>query len=187
MKFKIFWSMGIGSLFLGSVLWAADAGYVSTVKGTVDYQHSGISSWTPVKGKVFFGAGDSIRTGDDGQATLIVDLQSKEIHLSTGTTVSIVGAPNQYNAHLKEGQIACKIKKLNSIQSFQVVMPVAVAAVRGTAFDVRYIEAKRWGVVEVTEGSVEVTLAKHHAEVKAGQRLEFAEKRRLGQPTPISQ
>lgn len=113
-------------------------------------------------GKVL--AGDIIRTGEDGSATIEFADQSR-ILLQPNTAItfdsmSVHGATGMVdtNMRLHHGRIENEVEPLtNPASRYRIVTPPAVAAVRGTAFRVGYDADTEISLGEVTEGGLGVS------------------------------
>jgi hypothetical protein len=110
--------------------------------GTVQIKHPG-ESWTSAQNGMLLYQSDSIKTGDNTSASIIL-FESSIIRLDNNTEITIQEILQQ------EGETSVKIKqesgrtwntvlKMSGIDDYEVHTPTTVASVRGTSFDIKVI------------------------------------------------
>lgn len=116
----------------GTVQLQVEGGQVYVKQGNLDYQ--------AVNETVVLQEGDSVRTGEDSFASIVVG-EGTVIRLAANTELTINQAKmasmweQQVNVKVSEGKIWFRILKLFNDQSqWEVETPTVVATVRGTAF-----------------------------------------------------
>ncbi len=125
------------------------------VEGTVEVRVSTGVAWRAAAEGLELRSGDTIRTGENGRATVVVggehvvELQSRSVFALSSLDVEKTWFG------LNVGTVLLKLRKLTGGRSLRVKAPGAVAAVRGTEFGVSAQEdSSRIGVFQ--EGQVEV-------------------------------
>lgn len=115
--------------------------------------------------KVFEGmhlkSGDVVNTGEESNTLLLAD-DDKHLLVEENTGFSIVAAGNKEKGgitiNLEYGSALITIdNKLNAESSFEVHTPNATLSIRGTIFRVTYDKAGMYTIVEILEGTVEIT------------------------------
>jgi hypothetical protein len=122
------------------------AGFMPRVEGTVEIQSAGGGAARPVTSDTppVLGPGDTLRTGLDGRADILLD-NGGLLSLDSGT--ALVLAEKGAEA-LLYGEIRCRMRR-----KFEVRTPAAICGVRGTEFVLREVPGKPTAVV-VIEGTV---------------------------------
>lgn len=103
------------------------------VIGTVEVSNK--SGNLPAKKDMVVGEGDTIKTGENSVAIVQFENDSASVEIQENAEFSI----NKFNQKEQElvstnGNFWIKAKKLNKDSNFNVVMPTAVAGIRGTSF-----------------------------------------------------
>jgi hypothetical protein len=128
---------------------------VRSTTGTVEYLDN--AAWVPVKTRMKFAPGVTLRTGSDGVAYLSVNGVSSAICLTNNTTLSIpsmsyVGSTSEGDTttmlKLTTGSVLGNVKKISANSRYEITTPHGVAAIRGTDFKVE--------VITTAEGKVTV-------------------------------
>ncbi len=136
----------IMSLCGGIVSAEEDTATLSAMIGTVELCPAGTETWKTAAGGITLSAGDKIRTGIDGMAS-IVFTNGSTVTLKQDTEFVIQSlniAKNKrdiaYRLQLTRGKLRAIVEELGD-GSFEIKTPTAVAAVRGTVFylDVREV------------------------------------------------
>ncbi|MBN1898980.1 MAG: FecR domain-containing protein [Spirochaetes bacterium] len=135
--------------------------------------------------KMILRAGDRVITGKGsrldmqmGNFGVLRINQSSEVEMDR-----LLDASNDsIQTFLKEGQIICKLKKLQKNQDFSVETPTAVVGVRGTTFAVDSSQEEKKSSVAVAEGQVEMANKEEPEKtvtVKENQSAEVSEDKKL--------
>ncbi|HUO03722.1 MAG TPA: FecR family protein [Candidatus Binataceae bacterium] len=145
------------------------AGTVSSVSGQVQIQHNGATAAATVGATV--SQSDRIITGADGHVVIILSDQSK-LELGGSTSISLdqytSGGATPTRVSLFSGVMRSLVNATGGPANYQVHTPNAIAAVRGTKFDVGYSEGSvrpgydgcdRYTDTAVLEGTVNLTNA----------------------------
>lgn len=132
---------------------------VESFEGNVSLQRDAIEE------KIFEGihlkSGDVVNTGEKSNTLLLAD-DDKHILAEENTCFSIEAVGNKEKGgitiNLEYGSALITIdKKLNSESSFELNTPNATLSVRGTIFRVTYDKSMMYTIVEILEGTVEIT------------------------------
>jgi hypothetical protein len=135
--------------------------------GTVQVKHAG-ESWTNAEDGMYLYESDSIKTGDNSIASIIL-FKSSVIRLENNSEVTIKylihvadnkGVTIQQNA----GRTWSTVSQASGMENYNVETPTAVASVRGTSFDY-YILANGTIIISVGEGDVNITVFDEDGEV----------------------
>jgi hypothetical protein len=121
-------------------------GFMPRIEGTVEIESAGGGAVRPITGDTppILGPGDTLRTGKDGHADVLLN-EGGILSLDSGSAMVLSEAGA---AALVKGEIRCWMKR-----KFEVRTPAAVTSVRGTEFVVREIPGKPTSVV-VIDGTV---------------------------------
>ncbi len=127
--------------------------------GTVQVKHAG-GSWTSAQNSMLLHQSDSVKTGDNTSASIIL-FESSIIRLDSNTEVTIqelIQQEEETSVEIKQdyGRTWNTISKMSGIDNYEVHTPTTVASVRGTSFDV-YILADGNIIISVGNGTVNVT------------------------------
>jgi ferric-dicitrate binding protein FerR (iron transport regulator) len=122
------------------------AGFMPRIEGTVEIQPAGGGAARPVTSDTppILGPGDTLRTGKDGHADVLLN-EGGILSLDSGSALVLSEAGV---AALVKGEIRCRMRR-----KFEVRTPSCAVAVRGTEFVVREIPGKPASVV-VIDGTV---------------------------------
>jgi len=125
---------------------ASVAGFMPRIDGAVEIQSAGGGAARPITGDTppVLGPGDTLRTGNDGHADVLLS-EGGILSLDSGSALVLSEAGA---AALVYGEILCRVRR-----KFQVRTPEAVTSVRGTQFVLREIPGKPASVV-VIDGTV---------------------------------
>lgn len=130
------------------------------LSGTVMVRTVDKEEWSKVAGEMPLDPNDSVKTGADGQAEILLD--DKGVVSLTRNTEVEVSSLEQEDAvlSLNLGAIVAKVKHfLNDKHRFQVRTPSAVCAIRGTEFAVEHsVLSKESAFGVFDEGKIEVSL-----------------------------
>ena len=127
--------------------------------GTVQVKHEG-GSWTSAENGMLIYQSDSVRTGDNSSASIVL-FESSIIRLDSNTEVTLQELLQQ------EGETSIKIRqdvgrtwntvsKISGIDDYEVQTPTTVASVRGTGFVV-IVQANGSTYYGVAHGILNVT------------------------------
>lgn len=151
----LFWSLGS--------LPKAEAGeaVLGIDRGQVEVKRAASDGWTAAKDGERLQAGDSVRTGPDGQATLtFFDLAQNRLGPGAEIRLDELQAPGpaasmRVKLELKAGRLWSHILRLFELEdSYAVAVQNVVATVRGTTFS---LERQATGtVLAVTDSAVEL-------------------------------
>jgi hypothetical protein len=124
-----------------------------SVKGVAEVQKAGRQDWQAARRPVKLSDGDRVRTGADSQAKITM-ARGHALELREKTTVKVESAEDEtLTFELLIGRVRAFIMKLKRRNKFEIRTPVAVAAVRGTVFDLLVAE-DRSSRLEVLDGVV---------------------------------
>lgn len=129
--------------------------------GIVQVKHTG-ESWTAAEDGMDLYESDSIKTGDNSTASIIL-FKSSIIRLDSNTEVTLkeIIKAEETSVKIKQdaGRIWNTVSKVSGIDNYDVETPTAVASVRGTSFDID-VDEEGITIVKVIKGIVNVTLTK---------------------------
>ncbi len=122
------------------------AGFMPRVEGTVEIQSAGGGAARPITGDTppVLGPGDTLRTGKDGRADILLD-EGGLLSLDSGSALILTEKGGEA---LIYGEIQCRIRR-----KFEIRTPSCAVAVRGTEFVLREVPGKPTAVV-VIDGTV---------------------------------
>jgi hypothetical protein len=141
------------------------------------------NKWYVAKAGAQLDAGDSVKTGDRGEANLLMQDGTKMVLRSKSQMTIKEIAPSRVMS-LEFGRLKSVVKKLKTNNKFEVKTPIAAASVRGTVFEVGFDEEKKSGFLDVTQGLVALEQEAKEIMVPAGQRVDFLSGQPLGDPVP---
>jgi len=126
--------------------------------GTVQVKHAG-ESWTTAESGMDLYESDSIKTGDNSNASIIL-FKSSIIRLDSNTEVTIkelIKNADETSVTIQQdaGRIWNTVSGVSGIDNYDVETPTAVASVRGTTFDME-VDEEGITVVNVLKGIVNV-------------------------------
>ena len=134
-----------------------DFGFITFYYGEVIVKHLGKK--TAPKLKMVLKSGDKVYTKKDAR----IDIQLQNfglVRINENSEVDLEKVITEVNESIEvgldNGQILCKLSKLQKNDEFQVHTPTAVAGVRGTTFLVESQKDKGTSEIAVASGSVEV-------------------------------
>lgn len=104
--------------------------------GTVQVKHEG-GSWTSAENGMLLYQSDSVKTGDNSSASIIL-FETSVVRLDSNTEVTIDELTQQEETNVllsqDSGRTWNTISKMSGIDDYEVQTPTTVASVRGTAF-----------------------------------------------------
>lgn len=123
------------------------------------------------------------------KATVALPGQDNVIYIEGPATLKMNREGLQNSTHLKEGKIFCFIEKMDEASTFSVVTPVAVAAVRGTQFQVMTADGRTLifnynGIVEIRTRKANGSPSEKFIELNAGEKTVIEQ---TGETLPESQ
>jgi len=132
-------------------------GYITFYYGDVSVVHQ--EKTTKPKLKMILRSDDRVTTGKEGR--LDIQLQNFGlIRINENSEVDLKRTITEVNdsvsVSMNNGQVLCKLSKLQKGTEFNITTPTAVAGVRGTTFLVEADEQKGTSEIAVAEGEVEV-------------------------------
>jgi hypothetical protein len=154
-------------------------------RNKVEIKSASTGRWSKAGNKSNLGKDDSIRTGsrsiarvklNDGSKILL--MQNSEAEMENLSSV-------QKAIKLIRGRVRAVVKRLKTSRSFKIKTPIGVASVRGTDFEVGYVEGSEEMEVEVKSGSVAVAKLGDLANeviLQPGDTLKFNLKGEIGDP-----
>jgi hypothetical protein len=130
--------------------------------GTVEVRHVG-GSWNLADSGMLLYQSDSIRTGENTSASIII-FKSSIIRLDSNTEITIREIIDEVETNVtieqNSGRTWNTVRKISGIDNYEVQTPTTVASVRGTSFLVNVTEegGTSYGVVN---GSLNVSSKKN--------------------------
>jgi hypothetical protein len=111
-------------------------GSVSAIVGSATIKRQSASNWLKAKIKLPVFESDAVNTGEESRCEIALN-GDKVIRLGE-KTLAIISAQEQANSKVKatHGSVWVNVKHLVNSRSFEVSSPTAVAAIRGTVFNV---------------------------------------------------
>jgi len=131
--------------------------------GTVQVKHGG-GVWTPAEDGMFLYQSDSVKTGDDSAATIVL-FESSLIRLDNNTEVTLrelIQQVEETSVSIQQdaGRTWNTVLKISGIDNYEVQTPTTVASVRGTAFVVT-VFADGETYYGIGHGNLNVSSIKH--------------------------
>jgi len=127
--------------------------------GIVQIKHTG-GSWISAENGMLLYESDSVKTGDNSSASIIL-FESSIVRLDSNTEITLREVIEEEETSVTMEQDAGRtwntISKMSGIDNYEVQTPTTVASVRGTSFDV-YILANGNITISVGNGTVNVTV-----------------------------
>lgn len=164
-------TIAIAMLAAGTARAAAVKATLSDVKGAVSVRQAD-GDYAPAKTGMTVADGVSIKTGADGSAILKWGGHTAKIAPLTVVKVSSLKVDDkgvsESKLNLSQGRVVSKVGKLDKGSAFMIETPVAVAGVRGTAFETGMDPETNQATVAVVEGDVSVMAAGVEIMVAAG-------------------
>ncbi len=195
MNTKIFKKAAAGAVFAFALVictaaMAQTAATLGDVRGDVRVRSSSDAQWKTAAGGEKLAQGASIRTGTDGQAVLRwgQDNAVKVFPLSNVGITELLAKGNvgRTKFALQNGRLLAKASKLKTHDStFEIRTPTAIAAVRGTAFDVSMSPQADRTSIAVVEGSLYVSAGDEVLIVSAGFETVAEKDAAPSRPAPI--
>jgi len=111
---------------------------VVSLSGEVSAQKAGQTGWSTVSEGTLLSEGDTIRTGKGASAELSMDEEDNIVAGLDEDTTAVLRGNTLERIELSRGSIRSLVKKLKKGSSFEVKTPTAVAAARGSGWDVDY-------------------------------------------------
>jgi hypothetical protein len=144
-------------LFISRIAWAGPV--LQDFQGDAQILKKGSAAWTPAEKGMALEAGDKVKTGEKGSAT--IEMDQGTITLAERTefgikTYEIKGDEVKSVSELSLGKLKAKVAKLQGGSKFEIMTPTAVAAVRGTFFNlwVFLFEGDWFTRLDVEDGTV---------------------------------
>jgi hypothetical protein len=158
---------------------------VESVRAKVEVKSANGTDWKAAKTNTTLSTADTIRTGSRSTARVrladgskILLLQNSQAELENLSTV-------QKAIKLIRGRVRAVVKRLNANSEFKIKTPIGVASVRGTEFEVEFVEDGGNMFVDVLSGQVGVSrLGDLGSEVMVnpGESIKFGTEGELGDP-----
>lgn len=161
---------------------AADRAVVTFIDGDVQVRH-GISGWSPARLNDVLNPGDAVKTGEEARAEItIADGYLVRMKENSHLLITHVNTSGLTKLKVFLGGVWVTIEKaLTGASKFQVEMPSAVAAVKGTVFrcdvpsDAEALTYVYEGEVELVAGQERVKVAPaRYARIRRGARVALA-------------
>jgi len=140
------------SLLCGSAVWAAvPVAKLQSLKGKVEVKAPG-GSWAPATEGQTLNPADTLSTGFDSSAVVVMDKTTVQVKPLTRMTIDKLveeGGTVKTSTFLRVGNVSVSVKSAEGVkQDFKVQSPYSTASVRGTEFDYDGLRLKvREGVV----------------------------------------
>ncbi len=128
--------------------------------------------WKPAAKGMKLDENDLIKTGLKSDATISVGKSKNKMTLQPASSMAMSSSEQNWICKLGFGRIRCFLNH-KLAKPLEVHTPIAVAAVRGTVFEVSYDEASKTGLLTVKEGKVALTKGGVEVLVRAGSQVEF--------------
>lgn len=140
------WVLGVLVFALGAGMSAQSAiakrveltAEVVSLIGGASYRESGSVEWKPVSTETRVGSGDTVRTEENGQATLKLD-DGSTVFVDSGTEFLVQTLAKDSDTEqsesifgLPKGKLKAQVTPLDPGSVFNVETPVVVASVKGT-------------------------------------------------------
>lgn len=139
---------------------SGEAIIVTMTVGQVEAMKTAAKDWNELYSDDTLEMGDTVKTGNKSYCELqIINKGMFRVESDTELVIaSLIGADGKLDAKMKltKGEVAIKPKKLESGEVFEVETSSAVAAVRGTTFNIS-VDDEGSTKVAVSEGKVAVT------------------------------
>lgn len=178
--------------FLG-LSWAAEPALalnVRTMTGRAEVKRSGRTDWRPIDGSMALKEGDTLRTGPAGKAELRMG-EGHRLSVREKTTLTVVsgGKSLQYRFHVLAGRVRAFVHKLGPKGRFEIRTPLAVAAVRGTEFEMEVFNrgTSRLSVVEGVVSFKDLDGLFNEVSVVKGQSVTIEPNQAPKPPEPVPQ
>jgi len=166
---------------------------ITRISGVVTVLPEGSNTWTEVEVDAQLRSGDRIRTSNNSSA-VVTFFEGSVIELKSNTEIGITEliievGPKSTTISLEQaiGTTINRVQKLvDTASSYEIKTPSAVAAVRGTEYEVEVLSDSTTTVI-VTEGSVCVTAQEVSVVVNDNEQTTVLPGEPPSTPVPISQ
>lgn len=199
-KWLIFGLLVAGCAFCGWWFWSlgdvplepAEQLALIPTQGIVEIRHRGSSGWESVRRETGVISGDTVRTGDDGTATIRV-YGIGESRLGKGSELTITSAsgtidvaqPVVVRFRLSAGRVWTRLLRLLDIESaFSIEANQVAATVRGTSFDL--LATATGTIIWVSDAGVDIR-AERARVVNEGSMAAFDVNGRLLETRPLNE
>jgi len=129
--------------------------------GSVQVKHFG--SWADATNGMNLYQSDSIKTGDNTSASIII-LKGSIIRLDENTEITIkeIIQGTEINVTIQQdaGRTWNTVQKISGIDNYEVETPTTVASVRGTSFDVN-VDNDGVTIVSIVKGIVNISITEN--------------------------
>ncbi len=131
---------------------------LTTIQGTVEIQSGEAGGWKPAKKGAYLNQGDQVRTGASSKASIFYT-EGSEIRIASNSVLALKGKQAQAGkgernvTKLPQGKLWAKFLKQETSQWIET--PSAVAAVKGTEFEITVVNNDRTDVL-VMEGLLQL-------------------------------
>lgn len=152
-------------LFAPNPAEASDESYAQLLieYGTVQVEH-GDGIWTIAENGLLLYQSDSIKTGDNTSASVVL-FKSSIIRLDSNTEITlfeiIAEEENKVTINQNSGRTWNTVRKISGIDNYEVQTPTTVASVRGTSFTVIVSDLTGETSYGVINGSLNVSSKKN--------------------------
>lgn len=147
----------VAALICGGVAWAAaPQAKLQSLKGKVEVKVPG-GSWAPASEGQVLNPADTLSTGFDSSAVVVMDKNTVQVKPLTRMTIDKLveeGGTVKTSTFLRVGNVSVSVKSAEGVkQDFKVQSPYSTASVRGTEFDYNGLKLKvREGLVAFVLG-----------------------------------
>ena len=177
-------------LVFGAVAGPASALNVRRIDGRTEIKRSGRTEWRPVDDSTSVREGDTLRTGPKGKAELRMS-EGHRLSVREKTTVTVVsgGKGLQYQFRVISGRVRAFVRKLAAKSRFEIRTPLAVAAVRGTEFEMEVLDrgTSRLSVIEGVVSFKDLDGLFNEVSVVKGQSVTIEPNQAPKPPEPVPQ
>ncbi len=160
------------------------------LSGRAEVKRAGKNNWRPVDRAARLREGDTLRTGAAGKAELRMG-EGHRLSVRQKTTLTVVAAGKdlQYQFKVLAGRVRVLVKKLRPQSHFEIRTPLAVAAVRGTEFEMEVLDqgASRLSVVEGVVAFKDLAGIFNEVSVLKGQSVTIEPNQAPRPPEPVPQ
>jgi len=151
----------IGFLFISTTSNVVDAQLIIE-NGSVQVKHFG--SWADATNGMNLYQSDSIKTGDNTSASIII-LKGSIIRLDENTEITLkeIIQEDKISVTIQQdaGRTWNTVQKISGIDNYEVETPTTVASVRGTSFDVN-VDDEGVTIVSVIKGIVNISITENN-------------------------
>jgi len=167
----------------------AGSARLESARRKVEIQRIDTKEWRPASRNTILKTNEKIRTGRRSTAriklkdgTKILILQNSRVEMENLSSI-------QKTIKLMRGRLRAIVKKIKGAKNFQIKTPIGVASVRGTDFEVEYLEDSEDMTVIVKSGQVGVSRLGDLANeviLNPGDKIIFGPSGVLGNPSGCS-